>query len=246
MSTDKRIGSFSIPGGLRLLVFSVAAWGAAACATAPPLVEHHPRGLFKAPTFDMKLLQGRALAVLPVAHTVPDGIRNNAAYELAQAVGRRFPSLHLVPASELVARAKQANILGDLERLISGYEQRGTIDRPILRKIVLTQDSRYLLYPRVVRFETRNEEESAEAAMPRQAVRSERIRTVNRVELEAEIWDGECGTRVWSASTVAQSVEDPADARIRIEDLFVQAANDLAGLLPEAGKNGQAQEMTCL
>jgi len=130
-ASQRREGMYSQTLRARAVV-GLAAWACAAlgCAAAiGPSIAHDERETFRASSFDFARLKGGGLSMLGVTSRVaPEGIRDDAAFVIDQAVANRFSRVTLVSRNDTVARARQAGMAADLQRLIKGYEERGAFD----------------------------------------------------------------------------------------------------------------------
>jgi hypothetical protein len=208
--------------GFWVLAISLAL---AACAgITPPQTSIKEKGevLFLDSRFSVSLLETQGVAMLPMASLgVAEGIRENALYEVQQALGLYLPRIPVVSKSEFLDRAKRVGLDQSIRAAVNDYEQSRRLNHRLISQVSLVDKTRYLLYVRVKEFGTLTKQEMAS----------------KYVELEAELWDSECVKVVWSGVGRVSVTEPVAAERTRFEDIFVGAARNLVAQL--AQKKGE-------
>ena len=208
-----------VVAGLTVLVA-----GPAGCATViPPEVSLEHRVRFVVPTFMRELVPAGGVAVLPfVGGAGPEGIRSDAAFELAQAYRRAFPKATVLTKDELLSRLRQQGGLDKAAvQLIKNYEETQKLDPSLLIRLERAVPVRYLAYGRLDRFSERD-------------VAGKRRK---EVEFYSEIWDLPCKTVVWSGSASHRVSDSLQQEATPMGDLFVGAATEtVAAIGPTTGK----------
>ncbi len=233
-----------------LAVLAVWVWASAGCAAAiGPSISHDEREQFRAATFDFARLKSGGLAVLGVTSTIaPEGIREDVAFLIDQTVTNRLSKVRLVSRGEALARARQAGMAGDLQRLIQGRETGGAIDAGLLRRIAALEGVRYFLTTSIVEYERITRDvppPTSITAAPGPSQRSRAAERVQRVRLRSEIWDARCGDVVWVGEGGTEAVEDAAAENVRLQDVVSMAAANVISILPRPGEERGASEKEC-
>jgi len=233
-------------------VVGLAAWACAAlgCAAAiGPSIAHDERETFRASSFDFARLKGGGLAMLGVTSRVaPEGIRDDAAFVIDQAVANRFSRVTLVSRNDTVARARQAGMAADLQRLIKGYEERGAFDAGLLRRIAALEVVRYFLIAAIMEYERITRDVATAPSLvvmpglPRARRGAERV---ERIRLRGEVWDSRCGIAVWTGEGGTEVIQDPAAEDVPLHDVVSMAATNLISVLPRPGEGREAGEKEC-
>lgn len=233
-------------------VVGLVAWACAAlgcAATIGPSITHDERETFRASSFDFARLKGGGLSTLGVTSRVaPEGIREDVAFVIDQAVANRFSKVTLVSRNDTVARARQAGMAGDLQRLIKGYEERGAFDAGLLRRIAALEGVRYFLVATIAEYERITRDVAAvpplvvTPGLPRARRGAERV---ERIRLRGEVWDSRCGIVAWTGEGGTEVVQDPAAEDVPLHDVVSMAATNLISVLPRPGEGRAASEKEC-
>lgn len=235
----------------RLVGVLLAAWVAAAgCATSlGPAIAHEEAELFRASFFDYPRLKSGGLGVLGVTSRVaPDGIRDDVAFVLDQAVTNQLIRIPVVSRVEVLARAKRAGMTDDVKRLIQGYEERGSMDAGLLRRVAAMEGVRYFLITRIVEYGRTTREAvgpPARVATPGLSPPKRGAERVQRVRLRAEVWDSRCGDLVWTGEGATEVVEEVTSEEVRLQDVSIMAVSNLVSRLPRPGEATRAVEKEC-
>jgi hypothetical protein len=198
----------------------VFAWGCP--ATLPPEVSIEHQLRFVVPSFYREAVGIGGVAVLPfLGGAGPEGIRNDAAFELAQAYRRAFPRATIVTREELMRTLRPSGLDKAVTRLVTGYEATQKLDPGALLRLQQDVSVRYLAYGRLERFSERDA-----AGMRRK-----------EVELYTELWDVTCRQVVWAGSGSHRVAESLQQTGTPMGDLFVGAATEaVAAVGPSVGK----------
>ena len=188
----------------------------------PPEVNLEHRVRFVVPSFYRELVPAGGVAVLPfVGGAGPEGIRNDAAFELAQAYRRAFPKASVLTREELLTRVRRDGLDTMMLQLLKRYEETQKLDASILIRLERSVPVRYLAYGRLERFSERD-------------VSGQRRK---EVEFYTELWDLPCRTVVWSGSASHRVSDSLQQEATPMGDLFVGAAAEVvAAVGPATGK----------
>lgn len=194
------------------------------CATPPPpepSVENNILTIHLAKNFHPKMLETGGIAVLPVpAKNAPEGIRNNAIFEIQQALQIYFPKVRIVKKDDMVRRIRDAGMDREFNLFIKNLSENKTVDRLLLMKIGDVGGVRFLLYTEVKVYEKN----------------STNAQVIKDVEMEAGILDVNCKDMVWRGAGGTRVVEDKDIDRIRMEEIFVNATKNLISSMPAMDK----------
>ncbi|MEW6324589.1 MAG: hypothetical protein AB1515_04310 [Nitrospirota bacterium] len=191
-------------------------------AVIPPDVRLEHRVRFVEPSFIREFVPAGGVAVLPfVGGAGPEGIRNDAAFELAQAYRRAFPKAMVLTKDELLSRLRPKGLDKTALQLIQRYEETQKLDPSLLIRLEQAVPVRYLAYGRLERFSERD-------------VEGQRRK---EVEFYSEVWDLPCKLVVWSGNASHRVSDSLQQEPTPMGDLFVGAATEMvAAIGPVTGK----------
>jgi len=206
-------------------VLSVLLWG---CPTVVPpevISEHQERFVVK-PFFREAVGLG-GVAVLPFLGGVgPEGIRTDAAFELAQAYHRAFPHATVITKDDLFRSLRPEGLDKITTRLVQEYESTQKLDPALLLRLRQGLTVRYLAYGRLERFSERD------VAGMRQ----------KEVGLYTELWDAKCDRVVWGGSSYRRVSDPLQQAATPMGLVFTEVASDaVAEVGPSLGKKAADQ-----
>jgi hypothetical protein len=215
----------------RWVVVAVLAvlWGCA--VIQPPQVSRQHDVQFVVPSFYRELVGAGGVAVLPFIGGVgPEGIRNDAAFELAQAYRRAFPRSTVITREDLLRNLRPQGLDQTLVQLITKYENSQKLDPSLMLRLGQSVSVRYLAYGRLVRFSEKDD------AGQRQ----------KEVVVYSELWDLPCKTVVWSGTGSERVQESLQQAGTPMGDLFVGALSEaVAAVGPATGKKVEQVAVAC-
>ena len=202
------------------------------CATVPlpePSVENRISDIYLSRKFHPKLLETDGIAVLPLpVKKAPEGIRNNAIFEIQQVLQVYFPKARIVKKDEMVTSMINAGMDRELNRLVKDLSENKTPDRTLLTKIGEIGKVRLLFYAEIKTYE-------------KNSTNSE---VIKEVVMEAEILDIRCTDLVaWKGAGSTRVVEDKGIDKIRMEEIFVNATKNLVSSMPVGNKAGNIDEV---
>lgn len=199
---------------------AVMTWGCP--AALPPEVHVNHQSQFVVPSFFREAVGIGGVAVLPFLGGVgPEGIRTDAAFELAQAYHRAFPRATVITKDDLLRTLRPAGLDQVAIRLVSEYDTTQKLDPTLLLRLQQGVSVRYLAYGRLERYVERDAN-----GMRRKDV-----------ELYTELWDITCKQVVWAGSGSYRVVESLQQAGTPMGELFVGAATEaVAAVGPSLGK----------
>ncbi len=227
----------------------LAAWGAGCAAPLGPSIAHDETQLFRASHFDWARLKAGGVALLGVTSGVaPEGIREDVGFVLDQAASNHLPRIRVISRTDAAARAREVGMGGDVTRLMKDYEQRGSIDAGLLRRLAAVEGVRYFLVTRIVQYErtTRAMSDPATRAVsPGRPSPQRATERVQRVRLRGDLWDSRCGDIVWTGEGGTEVVEETATEDVRLQDVLSMAATNLVSRLPRSGDGATSTEKEC-
>ncbi len=206
-----------------ILLITVMSMGCAAQGLQSPSLEGEGEVLFSDQRFSVQLLEAGGASMLPMANLrVSEGIRDNAVYEVQQALGIYIPKMKLKTKSETLSQAKGFGWDKRIKDLVNDYERHGNLDPQFVQQLSVVTETRYFFYLKVKDYDFNIQQGMA----------------TKRVVLEAELWDSVCLKVVWSGSGKVGVVEPVQSERVRFEEIFVSAARNLVIPLSREGKRG--------
>jgi hypothetical protein len=202
------------------IAMAVMTWGCPAALPPEVRVEHQSQ--FVGPSFFREAVGIGGVAVLPFLGGVgPEGIRTDAAFELAQAYHRAFPRATVITKDDLLRMLRPAGLDQVAIQLVREYDTTQKLDPAMLLRLQQGVSVRYLAYGRLERYVERDAD-----GMRRK-----------EVELYTELWDITCKQVVWAGSGSYRVVESLQQAGTPMGELFVGAATAaVAAVGPSIGK----------
>jgi len=224
----------------------------AACATVqdrPLKVENEAKKINTAPSFNRQAVEAGGVAILPVISKIaPEGIRNNAAFEVQQAFKNSLPNVSVLPVSNTMEILKQNGVDKELKAWLAAYQAGGPIDPVLFRQVGLITEKRYLLLVEVDQYRKESKPmDVAYSSLPLTGpVKSPALSRPTAydifkdVKLTGRLWDTECRSIAWEGEGRARVVDESPDERIRMEDLFILAVQNFVSAF--VGSAGTAKE----
>lgn len=201
----------------------------------PPIQEKTTTELYH-PRFSNEAVHKEGLAILGVLKGGPEGLRQNAAFELFQGLREVFPDSRVVPRSDVVNRARSEGRLPALDVLLRSYEERRVIEAASLREWGRIEGVRYFFIAQVPlndkHMSTRMVQAGEDGVAGKVSVFSSGPEHIpdhveKTIALTGEIWDAVCGKRVWMGTSHTEVSEPVRLERVRVEDLFTILTRNL-------------------
>ena len=214
-----------------VIVGTVMAVHAGCASVLPPEVTKQHEMKYVESTFSRELVAAGGVAVLPFLGGVgPEGIRNDAAFELAQAYRRAFPRSTVMTKDQLMRRLRPSRLDDIVVQLVTQYERTQKLDPALMLRLEQDLPVRYLVYGRLEQF-------------------SERDRGGTRrkeVVMYSELWDVPCKLMVWSGTGRHRVKELLQQDGTPMGDLFVGAATETVEAVgPSTGKKVTTKTVSC-
>lgn len=214
----------------------------------PPLEEKWETTLHR-PDFSHEELKAGGVAILAVLTPgAPEGLRQNAAFEIFQGLRAHFPEVRVVPRSDVVQKIGKADRLPELNAFLKNYEERRTIEADLLRQWGEIEGVRYFFIGQI-----RSIDKHTEAPIIQTGERSpagkvsvfssgpihipEEVK--KEISLSGELWDSRCGVAVWMGKSKTEVAEPVHTERVRVEDIFIAAGRNLTEALDQAVRTGK-------
>jgi hypothetical protein len=219
---------------------------AEALRNPPPPLSEKWETTFADPNFSYEDLKTGGMALLAILTPgAPEGLRQNAAFEIFQGLRARFPDVRVVPRSVVVEKIGAGDKMKELNLFLRTYEERRSVDPAPLKQWGEIEGVRYLFIGQV-RFidkhtETQTIHQGERSIAGKVSVFSSgpiqmpgEVR--KQISLSGELWDSHCGKAVWMGKSETEVVEMGDTERVRMEDLFIAAGRNLTAALGEAVK----------
>lgn len=222
----------------------------------PPPIYERSRTELIAPEFSREKMASEGLAILAILNSGgPEGLRQNAAFEIFQGLRASFPGIRVIPRSAAVERIMASNKGPEYQLFLRNYEERRSISPEELKKWGEIEGVRYLYIGALQYIEKHTEARLVEGGERSVAGKvtvfasgpahiPEEVR--KQIVLQGEIWDSRCGKVVWIGRGESEVTEWGEMERVRMEDIFIAAGRNLATALEEAlAKKGSATGGAC-
>ncbi len=220
----------------------------------PPPIQHSSETEFISPYLTHERLKTGKLAILAVLSPGdPEGMEQNAAYEIFQGLRSSFRDVSIIPRSDAVKKIFAAELLPAYNTFVKNYEEKRTMNLDELKKWGELEGVRYLFIGELGIVDKHTE---ARMMGGRENLVAGKISVFasgpsmvpeevsKQVRLRGEIWDSQCGQMVWEGRGEAEVVEIAGQERTRVEDIFMAAGRNLIGSLAKSisGKPAPAKE----
>ncbi len=208
----------------------------------PPITENVKTTLYRS-SFSNETVNEEGMAILGVLKGGPDGLRQNAAFELFQGLRAKFPSARIVPRKDVIQRARNSGRFKTLNQLLKEYQERRVIDQEALREWRVIEGVRYFFIAQVPKNEkhthTKRLQYGEDGVAGKVHVFSSGPSPISYavekdIVLRGEVWDARCGKIVWKGISHAQSLEPGKLERVRVEDLFTALTRNLVAEMDRA------------
>lgn len=229
-------------------------------AASPP-IEQRTETELVSPQFSREALRAGGITILAMlTNGAPEGMRQNAAYEIFQGLRTSFPDVRVVPRASAVENIAAAGkiVSADKEKeyvaFVRTYEERRSMDLDQLKEWARLEGTRYILIGEVYFADKRTDArmmQTGEASVAgRVTVFSSGPNMVpeevhKRVAIHGEIWDSLCGRAVWIGKSVSEITESSGSERVRVEDIFISAGRGLSAGVANAIAENKGASKTC-
>jgi hypothetical protein len=211
----------------------------------PPLEERSETTLLK-PDFSYEKMKAGGIALLAILTPgAPEGLRQNAAFEIFQGLRVHFPEVRVIPRLDAAEKIDAAGKTPELTRFLKIYEEQRSINPALLKQWGEIEGVRYLFIGQVRSIDKHTEAQTTylgerSIAGKVSVFSSGPIQIPDEVEkritLAGELWDSQCGKAVWMGQSETRVVELPDRERVRVEDVFIAAGRNLTEALSRAVK----------
>jgi len=195
----------------------------------PPVVGNESQKVAVAPSFNWQTVGSSGVAMLPVVSDVaPEGIRNNAAFEVSQALNKNLPNVTVLPPSETMEILRQNRMDKEFKTWLAAYKAGAPPDPALLHRVGQATGKRYLLLIEVNQYQ--DEWMPVDAVYPRlpltgpvtQPALTRPVSTdvSKEIQLKGHLWDSECRKAVWEGRGRAWVMDENPKEQVRMEDLF--------------------------
>ncbi len=192
----------AIPFFLIIILFM-----SAGCASAPPSEARFSWKFYSSPTISTETFTGQSVAILPTVSIEYDPTQEVYRETLAGLLytalikypdGPRFLSLDVIQSS-----INKKELWNDFKLMYSEYQETSVLRKDILSKIGQAADARYVILPRLLRFQSETFDRATILGIAFLRTRQ------SSVDIHAQIWDTVTGEVVWegaSEGTIASEV----------------------------------------
>jgi len=240
-----------------LLSFVVFLSGCAALLSppsTPPPVQNHSETDFVSPHLTREGLKSGKLAILAVLSPGdPEGMEQNAAYEIFQGLRSALRDVPIIPRSDAIKKIIAAEQLPAYNAFVRNYQEKRVMDLDRLKKWSEIEEARYLFIGELgivdKQTEARIMDEGESLVAGKISIFASGPNMIpeevsKQVRLRGEIWDSQCGQMVWEGKGEAEVVELAGQEQTRVEDIFMAAGRNLIGSLVKSieGKPAPAKE----
>lgn len=179
----------------------------AGCATAPPSEARYSWEFYSSPDISPGTFAGQSIAVLPTVGVEYDPAqevyRETLAGSLYTALVKYSGGLHVLSLDVLKSSINKSALWEDVKLMYGEYQETGVLRKDILQKIGQAAGARYVILPRLLRFQSETFDRATIVGIAFLRTRQ------SSVDIHAQIWDTSTGEAVWegaSEGTIASEV----------------------------------------
>ncbi len=180
---------------------------AAGCASGPPAELKYSWEFYRAPAISPETFAGQSVAILPAVSITYDPtqeVYRGVLGGLLYSAFAKFPNgPKIVSLDEVQSSINKKALWSDFEVMYTEYSKTSVLRRDILSRIGQAAGARYMLLPRLLRFDSETFDRATIVGIAFLRTRQ------SSVNIQAQIWDTETGEVVWegaSEGTVASEV----------------------------------------
>ncbi|MFQ5543365.1 MAG: hypothetical protein ACE5FY_03315 [Nitrospiria bacterium] len=211
----------------------------------PPIQEHSKTTLFDGPAdFSHKTLSEGGIALLGILSPgEPEGLIQNAAFELFQGLRTTFPKMRIIPRKDVIQKISEVGKSQDFEAFLKSYQASRVMDVARLREWGEIEGVRFLFIAQVTSIDKHTRTKTMvlgeKSVAGKVSVFSSGPIHIpydvrKEISLSGELWDSRCGKAVWMGSTHAKVREAGEIERVRMEDIFISVSRNLVKTLNRA------------
>lgn len=186
------------------LLLLLASYG---CRTAPPAEARFSWEFYSAPGISASTFAGESVAILPTVGIEYDPAqevyRETLAGSLYLAIIKNAEGLHVLSPDDLKNSINKHGLGTELQQMFREYRETSVLRKDILMRIGEAAGARYIILPRLLRFQSETFDRANIAGISFLRTRQ------SSVDIYAQIWDTKTGEAIWegaSEGTIASEV----------------------------------------
>lgn len=177
------------------------------CATAPPAEARYSWMFYSSPTVTADTFAGQSVAILPTSSILYDPTqeiyRETLAGILYTALSKYPTGPRILSLDVIQSGINKGELWNDFKLMYNEYEVTAVLRKDILSKIGQSVGARYVIIPRLLRFQSETFDRATIIGISFLRTRQ------SSVDIHAQVWDTTTGEVVWegaSEGTVASEV----------------------------------------
>ncbi len=179
----------------------------AGCASGPPAESRFSWEFYSSPTISPDTFTNQAVAILPTVGIEYDPnqeiYRETLAGLIYTALSKYQDGPRILSLDALRSSINKQELWNDIKLMYGEYQETAVLRRDILAKIGQAAGVRYVILPRLLRYQTETFDRAVILGISFLRTRQ------SSVDIHAQIWDAETGEAVWegaSEGTIASEV----------------------------------------
>lgn len=169
------------------------------CSTAPPSEARFSWELYRSPAISPETFSGQSVAILPVVSIEYDPTQETYRETLAGVLYtalKKYPDgPRILSVSALQSGINRNALWGDFMLMYTEYQKTAVLRKDILSKIGRAVDARYVILPRLLRFQSETFDRATMLGISMLRTRQ------SSVDIHAQIWDTTTGEVVWQGAS---------------------------------------------
>jgi len=179
----------------------------AGCASAPPTEARYSWTFYSSPAISAETFSGQSIAILPTSSIEFDPTqeiyRETLAGSLYMALIKYSDGPRILSLDAMQSSINKNELWKDFKLMYSEYKETAVLRKDLLSKIGQAVGARYVILPRLLRFQTETFDRAVVLGISFLRTRQ------SSVDIHAQIWDTVTGEVVWqgaSEGTIASEV----------------------------------------
>ena len=172
---------------------------ASGCASAPPPEARYSWEFYSSPAISPESFSGQSIAILPtvsIDYDPTQQINRETLVGLLYSALSKYPNgPRILSPGAFQSSINKSALWSDVMEMYSEYQKTGVLRKDILSRVGRAVDSRYVILPRLLRFQSEAFDRATVLGISFLRTRQ------SNVDIYAQIWDTVTGEVIWEAAS---------------------------------------------
>ncbi len=207
------------------------------CSTAPPAEARFSWEFFRSPTISPETFFGQSVAVLPavgIEYDATQEIYRETLAGLLYAALKKYPEgPRILSLGAFQSGINRSALWSDLMQMYNEYQKTAVLRKDILSKVGRAVDARYVILPRLLRFQSETFDRATMLGISIFRTRQ------SNVDIHAQIWDTTTGEVIWQGASEGAVASEVVRGRpASFMAVATNACESLASKMPWVQEEG--------